>query len=139
MQVRVKGRRQGNVCGPDEVHLVTTAWGDLWWVPLQGVDDQATAPTSPNPSQRYSLVAPLLSRSGRRPPCRPSCYIIRGKVDASKLIGYWPLTWSASMVYIWVVGAAQGHGDVKLIPCFCTILGDWCGGSAAYIVGTWGR
>ena len=25
MQVRVKGRRQGNVCGPDEVHLVTTA------------------------------------------------------------------------------------------------------------------
>ena len=25
VQVRVKGRRQGNVCGPDEVHLVTTA------------------------------------------------------------------------------------------------------------------
>ena len=25
MQVRVKGKRQGNVCGPDEVHLVTTA------------------------------------------------------------------------------------------------------------------
>ena len=25
MQVRVKNRRQGNVCGPDEVHLVTTA------------------------------------------------------------------------------------------------------------------
>ena len=23
--VRVKGRRQGKVCGPDEVHLVTTA------------------------------------------------------------------------------------------------------------------
>ena len=31
----------------------------LWWVPLQGVDNQATAPTSPNPSQRYSRVAPL--------------------------------------------------------------------------------
>ena len=42
------------------------------------------------------------------------------------------------MAYIWGVGAAQGHGDVELIPCFCTILGDWCGGSAAYFVGTWG-
>ena len=42
------------------------------------------------------------------------------------------------MVYIWGVGAPQGHGEVELIPCFCTILGDWCGGSEAYIVGTWG-
>ena len=25
VQVRVKGRREGNVCGPDEVHLFTTA------------------------------------------------------------------------------------------------------------------
>ena len=40
----------------------------LWWVPLQGVDNQATAPTSPNPSQRYSRVAPLPSRSVQRPP-----------------------------------------------------------------------
>ena len=96
----------------------------LWWAPLRGVDNQATAPTSPNPSQRYSRVAPLPSRSGRHPPCRPSCYIIRGKENASKLIGYWPLTWSAGMVYIWGVGAAQGHGGVELIPCFCTILGD---------------
>ena len=62
----------------------------LWWVPLQGVDNQATAPTSPNPSQRYSRVAPLPSRSCRRPPCRPSCYIIRGQAVASKMIGYWP-------------------------------------------------
>ena len=29
----------------------------LWW-----------APTSPNPSQRYSQVVPLPSRSGQRPP-----------------------------------------------------------------------
>ena len=36
------------------------------------------------------------------------------------------------MVYIWGVGAAQGHGDVELIPCFRTILGGWCGWSAAY-------
>ena len=103
----------------------------LWWVPLQGVDNQATAPTSPNPSQRCSRVAPLPSRSGRRPPCSPSCYIIRGKVDASKLIGYWPLTWNASMVYIRGVGAAQGHGDVELILYFCTILWGlvrWVGG-----------
>ena len=113
--------------------------GSLCWVPLQGVDNQATAPTSLNPSQRHSRVAPLPSRSVRRPPCRPSCYIIRRKEDASKLIWYWPLTWSAGMVYIWGVGAAQGHGDVELIPRFCTILGDWCGRSAAYIVGTWGR
>ena len=28
VQVRVKGRRHGNVCGPDEVHLVTTARGE---------------------------------------------------------------------------------------------------------------
>ena len=111
----------------------------LWWVPLPGVDNQATASTSPNPSQRYSRVAPLPSRSGRCSPCRPSSYIIRGKEDTWKLIEYWPLTWSAGMVYIWGVVAAQGHGDVELVPCFCTILGDWCGGSAAYIVGTWGR
>ena len=93
----------------------------LWWVPLQGVDDQATAPNSPNPSKRYSRVEPLPSRSGRRPPRRPSSYIIHGQVDASALIGYWPLTWSASMVYIWGVVAAQGHGDVELIRCFCII------------------
>ena len=54
-------------------------------------------------------------------------------------IGRWPLTWGASMVYIWGVGAAQGHGDVELIPFICTILGDWCGGTVAYIVETWGR
>ena len=111
----------------------------LWWVPLQGVDNQATAPTSRNPSQQYSRVVPLRSPSGQRPPCGPSSYIIRGKEVTSKLIRYLPLTWGAGMVYIWGVGAAQGHGDVELIPCFCTILGDWCGGSAAYIVGTWGR
>ena len=28
VQVRIKGRRQGKVCGPDEVHLVTTARGE---------------------------------------------------------------------------------------------------------------
>ena len=111
----------------------------LWWAPLQGVDNQATAPTTPNPSKRYSRVAPLPLRGGQRPPCRPSGYNIRGQVDASKLIGYWPMTRSAGTVYIWGVGAAQGHGDVELIPSFCTILGDWCGGSAAYIMGTWGR
>ena len=27
-QVRVKGRRQGNVCGLDKVNLVTKAWGE---------------------------------------------------------------------------------------------------------------
>ena len=58
------------------------------------------------------------------PPYRPSGYIIRGQEDPSKLIGFWPLTRSAGTVYIWGVGAAQGHGDVELIPCFCTILGD---------------
>ena len=45
--------------------------------------------------------------------CMYVCYIIRGHVDASKLVGYPPLTWSAGMVYIWGVGAAQGHGDVE--------------------------
>ena len=75
----------------------------LWWVPPQGVDNQATAPTSPNPSQRYSRVAPLPSRSGRRPPCRPSRYNVRGQVDASQLIGYWPLPWSPGTIYIWSV------------------------------------
>ena len=54
------------------------------------------------------------------PPCRPSGYIIRGQEDASKLIGFWPLTRSAGAVYIWGVG----DGDVELIPYFCTILGD---------------
>ena len=94
----------------------------LWWVPLKGVDNQA--PTSPSPSQRYSQVAPLPSCSGRRPPCIPSSYIIHGQVDAPKLIGYGPLKWSAGMVYIWGVGAAQGFGDVELMPCFCTLLGE---------------
>ena len=27
------------------------AGASLWWVPLEGVDNQATAPTSPKPSQ----------------------------------------------------------------------------------------
>ena len=67
-KVRVKGRRQGNVCGPHEVHLVTTARSEPLVGTPQGVDNQATAPTSPNPSQRYSRVAPLPSRSGQRPP-----------------------------------------------------------------------
>ena len=64
----------------------------LWWVPLQGVDNQATAPTSPNPSQPASDIHGL--RHSRRvaagvPPCRPSSYIIRGQEDASKLIECW--------------------------------------------------
>ena len=37
MQARVKGRRQGNVCGPDEVDLVTTARGEpLVGTPIGG-------------------------------------------------------------------------------------------------------
>ena len=40
---------------------------------------------------------------------------------------------NAHIYIIWGVGAAQGHGDVELIPCFCAILEDWCGGSAVYI------
>ena len=103
----------------------------LWWVTLQGVENQATAPTSPSPSQRYSRVAPLLSRSGRRPPCRPSCYIIHGQVIASTLIGYWPLTMSAGMVYIWGVGAAQGHrgrGVDAVFLYFTRGLMRWVGG-----------
>ena len=36
MLVRVKGRRQGNVCGPDEVDLVTTALGEPLVGPLTG-------------------------------------------------------------------------------------------------------
>ena len=43
------GRRQGIVSGPDEVNLVTTARGELSWVPLQEVEMQVMAPTSPNP------------------------------------------------------------------------------------------
>ena len=67
MLVRVTGRRQGIVRGLDEVILVTTARANLWWVPLQGVINQATAPTSPNPSQRCSRVVPLVPRGGRIP------------------------------------------------------------------------
>ena len=36
MHVRVTGRRQGIVCGLDEMNLVTIA-RSLWWVPLQGL------------------------------------------------------------------------------------------------------
>ena len=106
----------------------------LWWVPLQGVDNQATAPTSPNPSQRYSRVAPLPSRGGRRPPCKPSRYIMRGRAGASKLIGYWPLTWSANTVYIWGVGAAQGHGEGRVAAMFLyhTVGLVWCVGGVHY-------
>ena len=97
----------------------------LWWVPLQGVDNQATAPTSPNPSQRYSRVAPIQSRSGQRPPLQTlRLYYTwaRGCLEAD-----WVLALDKECrhnIYIWGVGAAQGHGDVELIPCFCTILGD---------------
>ena len=64
-------------------------------------------------------------------PCRPSCYIIRGKAGASKLIGYWPLTWSAGTVYIWGLGAAQGHEDGRVATMFSYYtrgLVRWVGG-----------
>ena len=67
VQVRVKGRRQGIVCGPDEVNLVTTVplpGANLWWVPLQGIDNQATASFNPSPGQRNSRVVPLMPRDG---------------------------------------------------------------------------
>ena len=112
----------------------------LWWVPLQGVDNQGYGTHQPESQAAIftGCATPVRVVAGV-PPVDPQVNIIRGKEDTSKLIGYWPLTWSAGMVYIWGVGAAQGHGDVELIPCFCTILGEWCGGSAAYMVGTWGR
>ena len=51
-------------------------------------------------------------------PCRPSRYIMRGQAGASKLIGYWPLTWSAGTIYICGVGAAQGHGEGRVATMF---------------------
>ena len=90
----------------------------LWWVPLQGVDNQATAPTSPNPSLGiHGLRRPRRGAAGV-PPCRPSRYIMHGQAGASKLIGYGPLTWSAGTVYIWGVGAAQGHGEGRVATMF---------------------
>ena len=80
VQVRVQGRRQGNVCGLGEVNFATTARGEPLWVPLQRVDKQATAPTRPNPSRRYLRVVCKL-RCGRHPPCRPSCYNIKEYVQ----------------------------------------------------------
>ena len=64
MQVRVKGRHQGNICGPDEVNLVTTARANLWWVPLEGVDNQATAPASLSGRNAWDAVPefPAISR-----------------------------------------------------------------------------
>ena len=73
MQVRVKGRGQGIVCGPNKVNVVTTARGEALLVPLQVVDNQATARTNLNPSQRYSRAPAPVMRGGRRPPCLPSC------------------------------------------------------------------
>ena len=45
-------------------------------------------------------------------------YIICGQAGASKLIGYWPLTWGAGTVYIWGVGVAQGHGAGRVATMF---------------------
>ena len=44
MQVRVKGRHHGNVCGPNEVNPVTTARGDPLVGTPTGGDNQATHP-----------------------------------------------------------------------------------------------
>ena len=67
---------------------------NLWWVPLQGVDNQATAPTSPNPSLRNSRIVPLMLRVGWHPPCGPSWYIICGLVQIPQVssghgLGQW--------------------------------------------------
>ena len=42
-----------------------------WWAPPQGVDNEAMAPASPNPSRRFPCYAPLLAWGGWHPPVDP--------------------------------------------------------------------
>ena len=97
MQVRVKGRRQGKVCGPDEVHQVTTASGGY---PYRGSIIKLRHPPARIPACEIHGLRHSCRVAASVPPCRPSGYIIRGQEDASKLIGFWPLTGSAGTVYI---------------------------------------
>ena len=131
--VKVKGRGQRNVSGPDEVHLVTTAGPNLWWVPLEGVDNQATAPATPNSSERFSRVEPRMPRGGQHPPCGPSQYIICGHVqvhESARVVvldnGY------QTCIYLGCEGdfqrvqliATDGHGVISCADIRCC-SSDW--------------
>ena len=72
MQARGIGRREGIVRGPDE-------GTNLWWVPLQVVENQAWAPSNPNPSQRYSWVVPPMPWR-TPPPSIDPCAILYGNM-----------------------------------------------------------
>ena len=109
----------------------------LWWVPLQGVDNQATAPTSPNPSQRYPRVAPLPSRSGRRPPlktlklyytwasgCLEADWVLAPDMECRHGIyvpaAHWWLSGNVKLGLIW---GSVVHCDVFVLVCcaFCML------------------
>ena len=70
----------------------------LWWVPLQGSITKLRHPPTRIPASEIHGLRHSRRVAAGVPPCRPSRYIIRGQVDASKLIGCWPVTWSAGMV-----------------------------------------
>ena len=90
--------------------LLPRLGANLWWVPLQWVDNQATAPTSPSPSQRYSRLVPLLPQGGRLPPCGPSWYIICGHVQVPRVSSGHGLGLRVPVLYIFGLMATRGHG-----------------------------
>ena len=111
MQVRVKGRRKGKVCGPDGVHLVTTARGEPGGYPYRGSIIKLRHPPAQIPPSDIHWLRHSRRVAASVPPYRPSGYIMRGQEDASKLIGFWPMTRSAGTVYtfgVWVLLRATG-------------------------------
>ena len=89
----------------------------LWWVPLQGVDNQATAFTSPNPASDIHGLRHSRRGAAGIPPCRPSCYIIRGQAGASTDWVMAPNMECRHGIYLGV-GAAQGHGEGRVATMF---------------------
>ena len=106
MQVRVKGRRQGNVCGPDEVHLVTKAPGE----PLVGTPTggRKSSYGTHQPESQPTIFTGCASHAAGRPVSPLGTlvvYYMWACTTTTMPIGSWSRTCGIGTVYIWGVGA----------------------------------
>ena len=107
MQVRVKGRRQGNVCGPDEVNLVTTPRGEtVVGTPIgRGKSSYGTH----QPESQPAIFTGCASHAAGRP-ASPLwtlvVYYMWACTRTTLPLGSWSRTRGTGTVYI--SGASQG-------------------------------
>ena len=91
MQVRVKGRRHGKVCGPDEVHLVTTARGEpLVGTPTGGPITKLRHPPAGIPASDIHGLRHSRRVAAGVPPVDPHVILYVGKRMPRSLLGTGP-------------------------------------------------